>query len=268
MKSISILLISLFVVTLSLAVEAAVRKYRNYTPQQIQNIPEKERSSTLPIMYILAAQRGVSVGSELLFGSELNRLRYPGLHDYKAAVKAFQTDLGDEPTGVLTVWQIHNLQQRSEMQGLSRVLFPNQFSSFKTDDYASIEGTMMIIDEKAAWPINHTKVKCFKNENYCALDQIVLIPPDLGAQHQMVRHVTRRPVVQKLSLIVRFEKSIFPGALTYSLTGFKNECFWLAYLRTTKPQVNRISQDWVESANVQFSVDQGYFSNFGNAGFI
>lgn len=177
MKGILILLTSLFVVTVALADEPAVQKYRDYTPQQIEKIPEKERSSTLPMMYIFAAQRGLSVGSELLFGMELNRLMYSGIHDYKAAVKAFQADLSDKPTGVLTVWQIHNLQKRSEMQGLSRVNFPDQFYSSKTDGYASIQGTMMIIDEKAWWPINHTTVKCFKNENYCSLDQISLDLP-------------------------------------------------------------------------------------------
>jgi hypothetical protein len=79
------------------------------------------------MMYLFAAQRGLSVDSELLFGVELNVLMYPGLHDYKAAVKAFQADLGDEPTGVLTVWQIHNLEQRSDMQKLSKVGFPEIF---------------------------------------------------------------------------------------------------------------------------------------------
>lgn len=178
MKAISILLISLFVVTSALADEKAVQKYRNYTPQQIKNLTEKLISSDVPMMYTAAAQRGLSVGSELLFGMELNRLMYPGVHDYKAAVKAFQADLGDQPTGVLTVWQIHNLEQRSDMQKLSRVLFPDQFSSFKTDDYASIQGTMIIIDEKIAWPINHVKVKCYKKQNYCQLDQIQVSVPD------------------------------------------------------------------------------------------
>lgn len=164
MKGISILFMGLFVVTLASADEKAVQKYRNYTPQQIKNLPEKVISSTVPMMYTAAAQRGLSVGSELLFGMELNRLMYPGLHDYKAAVKAFQADLGDEPSGVLTVWQIHSLERRSEMQKLSRVLFPDQFSSVKTDDYARIQGTMIIIDEKIAWPINHVKVQCYKTK--------------------------------------------------------------------------------------------------------
>jgi len=178
MKTISILLICLFVIISTHADEKSVQKYRNYTPQQIKNLPEKLISSDVPMMYTAAAQRGLSEGSELLFGMELNRLMYPGLHDYKTAVKAFQADLGDQPTGVLMVWQIHNLEQRSDMQKLARVLFPDQFSSFKTDDYASIQGTMIIIDEKIAWPINHVKVKCYKKDNYCQLDQIQVSVPD------------------------------------------------------------------------------------------
>ncbi len=56
---------------------------------------------------------------------ELNALMYPGLHDFEGAVKLFQKDLGDEPTGILTVWQIHNLQKRAEMQKLGQLIFPD-----------------------------------------------------------------------------------------------------------------------------------------------
>ncbi|HHZ83491.1 MAG TPA: hypothetical protein EYN18_08185 [Nitrospirales bacterium] len=162
---------------IALADEKAVQKYRNYTPQQIKNLPEEVVDRALPMMYLFAAQRGLSVDSELLFGMELNVLMYPGLHDYKAAVKAFQADLGDEPTGVLTVWQIHNLEQRSDMQKLSKVGFPEIFFGVKTDDGASVQGTMVFIDEKIAWPINHVKVSCVKSQNYCRLDQINLTVP-------------------------------------------------------------------------------------------
>lgn len=178
MKLIAFACMSLLAAAIAVADDKAVQKYRNYTPQQIRDLPEKVRSSEVPMMYTFAAQRGLSIGSDLLFEMELNHLMYPGLHDYKAAVKAFQTDIGDEPTGTLTVWQIHSLQQRSEMQKLSRMLFPDQFSSFKTDDYASIEGTMIIVGEKIAWPINHVRVRCFKDQHYCELDQIQISVPD------------------------------------------------------------------------------------------
>jgi hypothetical protein len=49
--------------------DAAVRKYRNYTPQQISRLPEKELQSAVPMLYSLAARRGLSPGSDLLFGT-------------------------------------------------------------------------------------------------------------------------------------------------------------------------------------------------------
>lgn len=178
MKFIALVCMILLIATVAIADQKAVQKYRNYTPQQIKEIPEKVRSSEVPMIYTFAAQRGLSVGSDLLFGMELNRLMYPGIHDYKAAVKAFQTDIGDEPTGTLTVWQIHTLELRSEMQKLNRVLFSDQFFSMKTDDYARIEGTMIIVDENIASPVNHVTVKCFREQQYCQLDQIQISVPD------------------------------------------------------------------------------------------
>lgn len=164
--------------------EAAVKKYRNYSPAQIAEMPDKQRSSEVPMMYTMAAQRGLSQGSELLFAMELNQLMYPGLHDYDAAVKAFQVDLGDRPTGKLTVWQIYQLQQRAEMQSLSRVLFPDQFSSYITDKFASVQGTVIIVDDNIAWPINHSKIKCFKATGQCEFSQIYLNVPNESSWSQ------------------------------------------------------------------------------------
>ena len=88
-----------------------VEKYRNYTPEQLNELPEETMSSEVPIMYAMAARRALALGEEgieLVLGMELNALMYPGLYDFEAGVKLFQKDLGDEPTGVLTVWQIHS----------------------------------------------------------------------------------------------------------------------------------------------------------------
>lgn len=178
MKAISALCLGFLVAALALADEKAVHKYRNFTPEQIRDLPEKARRSEVPMMYTFAAQRALSPGSTLLFAMELNRLMYPGIHNYTAAVKAFQTDLGDKPTGILTVWQIHSLEQRAQMQQIATVAFPQQFSSFKTDDYATVQGTVTLIDEQIAWPINHVKVTCFKRDKECRVDQINLLLPD------------------------------------------------------------------------------------------
>lgn len=173
--------------------QAAVEKYRNFSPQQVAAMPEETRSSELPIMYSIAARRALSPGGDLVFGMELNKLMYPGIHDFPAAVREFQADLGDTPTGKLTVWQIHQLEQRAEMQGLSRVLFPDQFTSFIADDYASVQGTVEIVDERIAWPINHSNIKCFKATNQCEFSQIHLSVPDENSwsqRYHLMQHDT------------------------------------------------------------------------------
>lgn len=173
-----VLVIAVFIMTnVTVADDTAVKKYRNYTPQQLADLPEKERSSSVPMMYSFAARNGLSKGSELMFAMQLNTLMYVGVNDYKNAVKSFQKDLGDKATGVLTVWQIHNLEKRSALQKLSRVSFPSDYYSNKNDTYATVEGTMMIHDERIAWPVNHVQLECYKADKYCKLNQLYLVFP-------------------------------------------------------------------------------------------
>jgi hypothetical protein len=159
--------------------EEAVKRYRNYTPEQIKALPEKERQSSLPMMYIFAAQKGLSPAAKLTFQMELNSLMYPAVSDYEKAVKLFQSDLSENPSGVLTVGQISDLTKRSEIQKLNTVVFPHNLSSYITDDMAHVEGTDTLLDERIAWPINHVKITCYKTGKYCEYKQIALnVPTD------------------------------------------------------------------------------------------
>lgn len=178
MRAAIVAILCLFTGMSAFSDEAAVRKYRNFTPQQIKALPESVLNANVPIMYTMAAGKGLSEGAELVFGMELNRLMYPGLGDYKQAVKAFQKDLGDPPNGVMTVGQIHELGRRAEMQQLAPISFPDRYKSFMSDDFASIEGTVVILDEKIAWPVNRVRIRCFKKKNYCEHDQLNLLFPD------------------------------------------------------------------------------------------
>lgn len=162
----------------ALAAEDNVKKYRNFSPQQIRALPKQTIDSEVPVMYTMAANLGISEDSSLYFGMQLNQLMYSGLHDYTSAVKDFQSDLGDKPDGNLTVWQIHQLGKRAEMQKLSRVHFPDSFHSWIIEDYAFIEGTMAILDEQIAWPVNHVRISCSKVLGTCELDEIDLVFPD------------------------------------------------------------------------------------------
>lgn len=177
--------------SLAVADDAAVKKFRNFTPDQVKNLPKKVLDSELPVMYSIAAGRGLAKGIETVFAMELNSLMYPGIGNYELAVKQFQKDLGDPDTGVLTVWQIHQLQQRSEKQKLARVLFPTQFTSYKNDISAGVTGTLTLLDENIAWPINQATLKCYKKDAYCEFDQISLAVPNetsWAQNYQVMKH--------------------------------------------------------------------------------
>lgn len=97
--------------------------------------------------------------------------------DYEGAVQSYQKDLGDQLTGKLTVWQIFQLNYRSELQSVSPPTVLYNFISGKTSGSAFVTGTMIIVDERPAWPINSVKLNCFKDEVYCRLDELDLQPP-------------------------------------------------------------------------------------------
>lgn len=158
----------------AVADDNAVKKYGKLTPQQLADLPESERSASVPIMYTQAARKGLSQGADLLFAMQLNTLMYEGIHNYEKAVKSFQKDLGEQSTGTLTVWQIHNLEKRSDFQKLATISFPSDYYSTKTDSYATVKGTMMIHDDQIAWPVNHVQLNCYKKDKYCEMRQLYL----------------------------------------------------------------------------------------------
>ena len=87
-KSILLLLIGTGVTGLAYSDDNAVKKFRNFTPQQIQALPDKVKTSELPMMYSFAARTGLAPDAGLLFSMQLNRLMYPAAGNYMAAVRA------------------------------------------------------------------------------------------------------------------------------------------------------------------------------------
>jgi len=159
--------------------DSALSKYKDYTPKELAALSKEERQSSVPMSYSSAARRGLSDGATLLFEMQMNSLMYPAIGNYEGAVRQFQRDLKEKETGVLTVSQIDKLQRNSGFQKLSRVYFPETYSSYMAKTVASVQGTFMIHDDRIANPVNHTKLTCYKEANYCELKQIYLNFPDL-----------------------------------------------------------------------------------------
>lgn len=149
-----------------------MKKYRNFLPEQILALPEKTRQSEVPIAYDFAANNARAEWAKQVVAGMLNALMYNGIGDYDGAIRAFQKDLGEEPTGKLTVWQTHQLGQRSEMQKATPPSIPGFFSDVKVAGYATVRGTLQMLDEKAAFPVNKVKIRCVEHEGFCTLDEI------------------------------------------------------------------------------------------------
>ena len=160
------------------AEEDAVVKYYGWHPSQILEMSDEERRSSVPMMYIGAANLHASPFGEIVIRSNLNVLMYSGLGDLDTAIRAFQNDLGDEQTGDLTVGQIHQLGYRAERSNLTYVsFFSYNFGGTQSQDIAAVEGTVKILDDKIAYPVNHVWINCDRSEGICRYKQIALMLP-------------------------------------------------------------------------------------------
>lgn len=169
----------ILLVSVAHADEDAVAKYRDYLPAQLLALSEEERHSSVPMMFSGAANLATSPAGDLIMQANLNSLMYDGFADYEGAKRAFQSDLGEEPTGELTVWQIHTLGYRASRVNMTSVsFFPFDFGGTMSGDWAFVKGTVEIVDDKIAYPINHVDIECSRSRGTCDYHQIALNLPD------------------------------------------------------------------------------------------
>lgn len=215
--------------------EDAVAKYSDFVPEQLLALSEDERRSSVPMMFSGAANLATSPVGDLVMQANLNSLMYDGFADYEGAKRAFQSDLGEEPTGALTVWQIHSLGYRASRVNMTSVsFFPLDFGGTIINNWAFVKGTVEIIDEKIAYPVNHVDIECSRNEGTCAYRQIALTLPDENSWSQSY-HVGK--VADETFRITQWE-----GQLIDAVPLNNNGC------RTTQLSLNFETQEFFEIA--------------------
>jgi hypothetical protein len=182
MRKLNLVLSSIFallIVSGAKADDAAMEKYRNWLPGQIRGMSEKQRDAEVPMTYIMAANTALSPLGELAVQSDLNTLMYNGIGDLDGAKRRFQSDLGEEPTGNFTVSQIAKLVYRAERTRLTTVsFFPFKFGGKVFSDTAYVRGTVKLVEESIAYPVNYVEIQCTKSEGICTYRQLVLNLPD------------------------------------------------------------------------------------------
>ncbi|TPN46364.1 hypothetical protein [Mesorhizobium sp. B1-1-7] len=161
------------------AADDAVAQFKNYLPSDILKLSKEEISKSVPMMYTGAANLATSKGGDLVIQAQLNTLMYDGLANYENAKKAFQADLGEKSTGELTVWQIHTLGYRSARANMTYVsFFSLDYGGVMNEDWASVKGTLQILDERIAYPINNVAITCDRVRATCDYRQVALMLPD------------------------------------------------------------------------------------------
>ena len=158
-----------------------LEKYRNYLPKQIISLSEDVKNKEVPTSYLQAASLGsTSVGIQLI-KRDLNGLMYQAVSDYEGSIKAFQADIGEKQTGILTVGQINELENRYKIQNLTPAYVTASLSVRKSDDYAHVTGVQVMLDEKIAWPVNQLAIRCYKSQNYCMATQLIVDLPKVNS---------------------------------------------------------------------------------------
>jgi len=215
--------------------EDAVAKYRDYLPEQLLALSEDERRSSVPMMFSSAANFATSPAGDFITQANLNLLMYDGFADYDSAKRAFQADLGEQPTGNLTVWQIHSLGYRASRVNMTNVsFFPFDFGGTMTENWASVKGTVEIIEEKIAYPINHVDIQCVRSEGTCDYRQIALTLPD---ENSWVQSYHVGEIADETYRITRWE-----GQLIDAVPLDNSAC------RTTQLSLNFETQEFFEIA--------------------
>lgn len=172
-------LISVLLTTAAHADNEGAEKYRSWLPSQIRDLPEETRKSQVPMNYVMAANTASSPIGDIVIQSNLNMLMYDGIGNIDSAKRRFQIDLGDTPTGNLTVGQISTLFYRAERTRLTQVnFFPFSFEGSISPDIASVKGTAKILDDQIAYPVNFVEIECYRIDLICTYRQTVLVLPN------------------------------------------------------------------------------------------
>ena len=158
------------------------KKYKDFMPEQITAL-SKEARDKIPMNILWAADLSLLPDrGSLAISMRLNQLMYSGLGNLSAAINAFQADLGEKVTGKLTVGQLVELTDRARslevnIPYLDTTLFASD-SKIINMGYASVSGSLEIIGEKIANPINRTNIQCSKAEGKCRLERVSLNIPE------------------------------------------------------------------------------------------
>jgi peptidoglycan hydrolase-like protein with peptidoglycan-binding domain len=146
-----------------------------------------ERFADLPIRSVFG--KWLPPSGEIVFSIPLRLLLYPPSRE---GVKQFQTDIGAEVTGELTLRQFHEGHRRWLRQRDTPVHATGRTEIHMNDDsgWARVDGTWILEDEKIAFPVNTSKIDCDRARRECFIaDADASIPSPDSDDDSYILHV-------------------------------------------------------------------------------
>jgi len=154
--------------------------YNHFTPIDFQKLSLEEKK-LVPYRLSQAAHLGLDAKARWHFTNHLNNLMYNAASDYVRAIKAFQKDINQSSTGILTLGQIATLKARANFQRSFDIQFPTVHHAWMDDSRAKLQGLLEHSDQLNEWPVNHVQVSCNKVAKVCDLYRVSLIFPNENA---------------------------------------------------------------------------------------
>ena len=178
-KTLIVVLISIFALSNTFAL----------TKEELNKMP-KDKVNQLPVIEVMSIE-GMSLKKQFLFLILENAfidLRYlfkkPSGSPSKELTKAimdFQTDIGNKPTGILTVSEFTELKDRHDATNTIPIYISSQHVA---DIGNTVEAVGTWDSEENAFPLQLTKLRCFEQSMDCVLATAVLSVPTNGSNNQ------------------------------------------------------------------------------------
>ena len=170
MKYILILICSL---APSLAYSAESVDINSLTSEELNQLPV-ETLNPLPAKELFN-KMGMEIMYDELIPISLYLLfySYPTNLPLKKQILAFQSDRGFPETGELTFEQAAILIKSMEALFPTTIYFSGSAEPYMSDDFAFVTGTWTILgDDKIAFPVNESTIRCYKNRSVCEEEAI------------------------------------------------------------------------------------------------
>ena len=165
----------------------SVEEIAKLPPEVLKEIP------ALPAMRKILAEDDSGISEDFfpfMVGFHLRAMYYTPFvesdQEIAKAVAAFQSDIGADVTGELTMGQFEELNRRGIRRSETKVYASSYAGVHRFEDYSvTATGTWIINNDQIADPVNTAEIECIKDQGTCNLIQASIVLPSLDSSSDL-----------------------------------------------------------------------------------